>query len=110
MKKRIISLALVFVMLCGILAGCGTKTGGSSAGNKLTVGINQNANVTDFDNNAFTKWLEETVGVDIEFVFFSSSEKEALQQLALTVSANKELPDVILGFHKMGHYVVNQYA
>ena len=110
MKKRIISLALVFVMLCCILAGCGTKTGGSSAGNKLTVGINQNANVTDFDNNAFTKWLEETVGVDIEFVFFSSSEKEALQQLALTVSANKELPDVILGFHKMGHYVVNQYG
>ena len=110
MKKRIISLALVFVMLCGILAGCGTKTGGSSAGNKLTVGINQNANVEDFDNNAFTKYLEETVGVDLEFVYFSSSESEAIQQLALTVSANKELPDVILGFHKMGHYVVNQYG
>ena len=110
MKKRIISLALVFVMLCGILAGCGTKTGGSSAGNKLTVGINQNANVENFDNNAFTKYLEETVGVDLEFVYFSSSESEAIQQLALTVSANKELPDVILGFHKMSQYVVNQYG
>lgn len=110
MKKRIISLTLVVVMLCGILAGCGSKTGGSSAENKLTVGINQNANVENFDNNAFTKYLEETVGADLEFVYFSSSESEAIQQLALTVSANKELPDVILGFHKMSHYVVNQYG
>ena len=109
MKKRIISMVLVFVMLCSLFAGCGKK-GGSKSGNTLTVGINQNANVEDFDNNAFTKYLEETVGVDLEFVYYSSSEKEAIQQLALTVSANRELPDVLLGFHKMSHYVVNQYG
>lgn len=102
-------MVLVFVMLCSLFAGCGKK-GGSKSGNTLTVGINQNANVEDFDNNAFTKYLEETVGVDLEFVYYSSSEKEAIQQLALTVSANRELPDVLLGFHKMSHYVVNQYG
>ena len=110
MKKRIISLILVVIMLCSLLAGCGGNGGGSKASNKLTVGINQNSNITSFDDNAFTKYLEETVGVDIEFVYYSSAGSEAIQQLALTASAGKPLPDVILGFHEMSQYVVNQYG
>ena len=108
MKKKVISIMLVVAMLCTMFVGCGKKT--TSSGNTLTVGIMQNANVTDFDDNAFTKYLEETVGVDIQFTFFSSAGSEAIQQLSLTVSAGKELPDVLLGFHEMNHYVVNQYG
>ena len=62
MKKRIISLILVVIMLCSLLAGCGGNGGGSKASNKLTVGINQNSNITSFDDNAFTKYLEEIEG------------------------------------------------
>jgi len=110
MKKRIISLVLVVVMLCSLLVGCGGSGEGSKSSKTLTVGINQNSNITSFDDNAFTKYLEETVGVDIEFVYYSSAGSEAIQQLALTASAGKPLPDVILGFHEMSQYVVNQYG
>ena len=110
MKKRIISTILVAALAITSLVGCGGKTVSSSSDNKITVGINQNASVESFDDNAYTNYLEETLGVELEFVYFSSAEAEALQQLALTVSANKELPDVLVGFHKMGHYVVNQYG
>lgn len=108
MKKRILSVILVVALAIIPLVGCGKKK--SSSDNTLTIGINQNASVESFDDNAYTKYLEDTLGVNLEFVYFSSSESEAIQQLALTVSANKELPDVLVGFHKMGHYVVNQYG
>lgn len=101
---------LVIAMLLTSLVGCGGSNGNSASGNKLTVGINQHANVTDFDDNAFTNYLKETAGVEVEFVYYSSTQSEAIQQLSLTVSAGKELPDVILGFHGMSHYVVNQYG
>lgn len=110
MKKRMLSIMLVIAMLLTSLVGCGGSNGNSSSGNTLTVGVNQHANVTDFKDNAFTKYIEETTGVDIEFVYYSSSQSEAIQQLSLTVTAGKELPDVILGFTGMSHYVVNQFG
>jgi len=109
MNKRILSIILVVVMMSSVfITGCKKKE--TRAENTLRIGINQNANVTSFDDNAFTNWLEETTGAQLEFVYFSSSESEAIQQLALTVSAGQEMPDVILGFHRMSHYVVNQYG
>jgi len=110
MKKRVISMILIVTILMSglVMTGCGKKQ--VKGENTLTVGINQNSNITSFDDNAFTKWLEQTTGADIQFVYFSSSGSEAIQQLALTASAGKELPDVMLGFHEMSHYLVNQYG
>lgn len=109
MKKRIVSVMMVVVMLCGILVGCG---GGKTAasGNTLVVGIQQNGNIKSYDDNAFTKYLEDELGIEIKFEYFSNANAEALQQLALSASANKKLPDVLLGFHGMDQYVVNQYG
>lgn len=75
----------------------------------LTVGIPQKANVTDYDDNRFTDYLEETANVDIKFMFFSSTKSEYSQQLALMCGANEKLPDVIVGFG-FSHYIVNQYG
>lgn len=111
--KRIISMILVFVMSLGVLTGCGGKKSNVEAlpeGTvKLTVGIPQKATVTDYEENAFTKYLEETANVELEFVYFSSSEGEYKQQLTLMCGANETLPDVLLGF-KFSHYIVNQYG
>ena len=114
MKKRIISILLVFGMVLSAFTGCGktedTQSDGMSEKVTLTVGIPQSANVTDYDNNAFTKYLEENLNINIEFSFFSSSASEYMQQLALMCTANEELPDVLIGFHDMGHYNVKRYG
>ena len=73
--KRIISVLLVSVMLIGTLAGCGKKNVEALPEGTvtLTVGLPQHSVISDYDENAFTKYLEEKTNVDIEFVSFSSS-------------------------------------
>ena len=114
MKKRIISLLLVCCMALTVFTGCGEKESSQSDGMAekvtITLGIPQSANVTDYENNALTNYLEENLNINIEFSFFSSSSSEYLQQLALMCAANEELPDVLLGFHDMGHYSMKQYG
>jgi putative aldouronate transport system substrate-binding protein len=53
------------------------------------------SSVTDYYNNKFTKYLEETANVKLKFVF--APEKEAAQKLSLLLASNKDLPDVIMG-------------
>jgi len=62
---------------------------------KLTIGIQQNAKVENYDTNAFTKWVEEKTGVKLEFVYFSSDNSEAATQLSLMISSGEKLPDII---------------
>ena len=109
--KKMVSGLVVLVMLCGLMTGCGGKeTDTVVEGGKLSVGIPQNVKIEDYDNNAFTKYVEDNTGVEIEFVFFSSSASEYKQQLALMASANEELPDVLIGFYGLGSRTATQYG
>ena len=62
---------------------------------KLTIGMPVNATVLDYNDNYYTKWLEEKTGIDLEFVFFSSDGSEAKQQLNLMIANKETLPDII---------------
>ena len=102
--KRVISTFLSFIMLLSLLTGCGEKdkTNVEPLPDEtvtLTVGIPQNSTVSDYDDNAFTNYLEEQANVEIEFVYFSSTESEYSQQLSLMCGADEKLPDVIMGFN-----------
>jgi len=108
--KRIISGLLVIIMCCGLFAGCNKKKDTQAEGGKLTVGIPQRASVTDYNENEFTKYLEANTGVDIEFVFFSSTSSEYQKQLALMAASNEEFPDVMTGFFNLGINNVNEYG
>ena len=66
---------------------------------KVTFGIQTNATVLSYDDNYYTKYIEEKTGVDIEFVFFSSDKEEATKQLTLMVANQEKLPDAILGMY-----------
>lgn len=105
--KRIISSLLVVIMLCGLLAGCGKK---EVEGGTLKVGIPQSITIKDYNENAFTKYLEEKTGAEIEFVYFTSSASDYRQQLALMASSNEEFPDVLTGFWSLGTNTVNMYG
>ena len=108
MMKKIVSTLLVVVMLLSTLVGCGSKSKGGSG--TLTVGIPQNVNISDYDDNAMTKYVEESLGIQLEFQFFSGDPSEYSQQLALMCSSNDKLPDVIWGFVGLSRRTMNQYG
>ena len=109
--KRIISGLLVLIMLCGLLTGCGgKKKNQSTPSGTLKVGIPQKISVTDYNENAFTKYIKENTGINLEFVFFSSTASEYKQQLSLMAASNEEFPDVLLGFYNLGTNTVNAYG
>lgn len=108
--KRIISILLVLVTTFGLLTGCGEKKTANDGPRKLTVGIPQDATIPDYNTNAFVKYLEEKTNIDIEFTYFASGSSNYKQQLTLMCTGGEKLPDVLLGFTGMSHYVVNQFG
>lgn len=111
--KKGLGYMLPVVLSCA-LAGCGSANEGagsvpeSSAVNeassnennaeetkKLTIAIPQNANVENFDTNYLTRWLEEEMNVDIEFVLLPATAEDANTKVSLWVSSNAKLPDVL---------------
>ena len=69
----------------------------TTTGEKLVIGICQNAKVLSYDDNALTKLLEERTGVDIEFMPFAPGQTDARKQLGLMVAGKETLPDIIVG-------------
>ena len=74
--KKIIALLLVLVTLF-TLVSCGKKEQTPSEAETdgvptISIGVKQSANVEDYDTNEFTLWLEEQLGINLEFVYFSS--------------------------------------
>ncbi|MBQ9974001.1 MAG: extracellular solute-binding protein [Oscillospiraceae bacterium] len=101
--KKFITTLLALTMVLG-LAACGKGGSGSSAvqsgeGEKITItiGLPQKSNVTDFENNYFTQWLEENSGYELEFMHFSSNNGEAKTQLTTMIAGGEPLPDIIYG-------------
>jgi len=59
----------------------------------LTVLVKPDPQVTDWDDNTFTKWVEEKCGVDLQFEFLPDVEPK--QKLNIMIQTGEELPDVI---------------
>ena len=108
--KRIVSLLLILVMSLGIFAGCKKEEEdtGKKGSNKITVGIPQETTIPDYDTNAYSLYLEEVTGLNIEWVFFSSAASYYQQQLTLMCTGGEKLPEVIIGMRGLSYYVVNQ--
>lgn len=79
--------------------GSAADDGGAGETRKLSIAIPQNANVEDFKTNDLTKWLEEEMNVELEFILLPATSDEANTKVSLWVSSNAELPDVLcMGF------------
>jgi len=111
MKKRIICIMLVVTMVLGMFTGCGKKGASNGTFNgTLRVGVPQNTSITSYEENALTKYIEESLGMNLEFEYYASGAGEQLQQLTLAVSAGEQLPDVLLGFISMEQSTVNAFG
>ena len=60
----------------------------------MSVYIQQNANVEDYNTNKMTLWYEDKTNVHV--VWNAVPEKDALQKLNLLLASGQDLPDVIM--------------
>lgn len=114
--KKLLAMLLCLVMVLSLFAACGGDTDKDSDGdktgdtNKITIGIPQDMAVLNYDDNAYTKWLEEESGYDIEFVMYATNAGDYKSQLATAVLNEKEeLPDILWGFKGLGDGVWARY-
>lgn len=119
--KKWIALLLCLATLVTLLAGCGKKEetvsdqpGASAAdaaadGVTITIGLPRSALVTDYDNNAFTNWLEEQTGYSIQFQYFQASTSDAKTQLSTMMVSGEKLPDILYNF-QLSDDLIKEYG
>jgi len=61
----------------------------------LTIAMQSNPLVEDFKTNYLTKYIEQHLNVNLEFVELPSKADEAITKLTLMVTSGEKLPDVI---------------
>lgn len=77
---------------------------------KITIGVVAHNRVSDYEDNAYTKWLEEQTGIDIEVQVFSGTQSEAATQFALMAAGNDKLPDILFRFSGIKKPEAQQYG
>ena len=122
--KKLLALLLCLVMIFGMVACSAketptetttppatetddteTKTPGTTTDGETTterpvlkVAIQPDDNCTDYDDNDMTRYFEEQIGADIEWVYLPVSVDDAITKINLwAVDSNADRPDVILG-------------
>jgi len=100
--KKFLAFFLALATVFGLCA-CGGKSGGKEGEGltedgkvKLSIGIPSNALVLSHDDNAFTRWIEETCGVELSFQEFAGG-TDVQTQISTTIAARQELPDILWG-------------
>lgn len=89
--KRTLSLVLVLTMLLSLFSGVAFAEADKGEKTVFTVAVGANALIDDYQNNYFTKYLEETFNVELKMEVWS----EPKTKLSMLVGANAELPDII---------------
>jgi putative aldouronate transport system substrate-binding protein len=90
MKTRLLPLFLVLVMIATVLPAAGLA---QSSVPTLTVLMAQDTYVEDYETNAFTKFIEDSMGVNLDFILLPAA--EAQDKLAVMVNSGQKLPDII---------------
>ncbi|MDR2808524.1 MAG: extracellular solute-binding protein [Spirochaetaceae bacterium] len=96
-KNIALMVSLCFMMAEMAFAAGRTQTGTASAGGKpvLTIGMESNSFITDYENNYLTQYLEKLHNIDIQFYMLPESAPEIRTKVALMVSSG-DLPDIII--------------
>ena len=111
MKKTIVSLLLVVCLLCANVSALAAVTPKGTfpvvdEPVTLRVAVPVNAKVEDIHTNAYTLFLEEQTGIDLEIVELASSDTST-QINSMMLSG--DLPDMFIGYN-FGYDELSSYA
>ena len=96
MKKLAVALLAICLLMTTIAGGVGAIAEDETV--KFTFGVIDDPVVTDWETNYLSLYIEEKVGVDLEFVLLPYNDAERLQKLEMMVTAGgADLPDIIMG-------------
>ncbi len=73
----------------------------------LKILVSNGEQISDFNDNAYTKWLEEKTGVDLQIEVVNSTDAQTKLNLVL---ASGDLPDILLGFPATSSLLAQQGA
>ncbi len=118
MSKKLIRTLIVLALLVPILNFTAQAQGGdiaSPAGQfpvvkeKVTfkVLVANGEQISDFNDNAYTKWLEEKTGIDLQIDVVNRTDEQAKLNLVL---ASGDLPHILLGFGPQPSLIAQQGA
>lgn len=111
--KKFLAIFLALTIVLGLCACGGPGSNGDHGLTedgrvKLSIGLPTNAMVLSHDNNAYTKWIEETCGVELTFVEYAGG-TDVATQISTTIAANQELPDILWGID-LGEKTYTRYG
>lgn len=115
-RKRVAAMGLAAVLAAAFVSGCGSRgaaeatqgnaetvqsaDGGKeipvSEDNVLTIALQSDAFITDYDENYLTKYLEDKLGIDIQFYLLPNALDEVRTKVSLMATSKEEQPDVLL--------------
>ena len=118
--KKLVCMLLCLLLATVVFAGCNNTTNNpnnpddpnntNNPGEKITItiGLPENVNVNDYETNAYTLWLEETTGYNIQIKKYSSSDYKT--QFATDASSGTvKMPDILHAF-RFSDDLLNQYG
>lgn len=71
----------------------------------ISIGLPQSTLITDYEDNDFTRFIQDKTGLTIEFELYPS--QDASQKLEIMVNGGSELPDTLMGFGLTDAAVLN---
>ena len=77
---------------------------------KLTVWVQTQTKVADYNDNEMTRWLEEHANVDLEVTAIPAADFNTKVNMALTAGAVEDLPDIIMSYKAMAATSVMEWA
>lgn len=138
--KRLAAMGLTVLMSIGILSGCqkssapnasGTQAeeasghdeknegesadsrkeeNAVSADNTITVGIQTNSMITDYQDNLLTHYVEEKLGISIEIYELPEDADECRTKISLMVASGEDMPDVLFVDGILTTETIQQYG
>ena len=110
--KKFLALLMALVMVFGLVAcakgGSGNQGTSDDDVIELTVGLEPSMYVTSYEENTFTKWIEEACGVKLKFMEYAGG-TDVATQISTTISARLPLPDLLIGIQSGNVGVVLDY-
>ena len=80
------------------------------SGKKLVIALQTNSFVTDYDDNYFTKYLENKLGIDIEFYQLPAANDEVRTKVSLMTASGSNLPDILIVSNALTPETILQYG